>query len=102
MTRTPPIGRSQPPPGIPAQLVQPLFATELGHATMVETPTGFVVAVPVDVTKPDPATDAAGLDRVRTGLAGAMSDDLEMTYAAALRDREKVVVNRPVFDSIAQ
>ena len=31
-----------------------------------------------------------------------MSDDLEMTFAAALREREKVVVNRPVFDSIAQ
>ena len=102
MTRSPPIGRSQPPPGIPAQLVQPLFATDVGKATMVESPTGFVVAVPVQITKPDPAKDTAALDRVRIGLAGAMSDDLEMTYAAALREREKVTVNRPVFDSIAQ
>ena len=75
LTRSPAIGRSQPPPGIPSQLVQPLFATDVGKATMVETPTGFVVAVPVTVTKPDPAVDVAGLDRVRTGLAGAMSDD---------------------------
>ena len=102
VTRSPPIGRGQPPQGVPIQLVQPLFATEPGHATMVDTPTGFVVAVTVDVTKPDPATDAAALDRVRAGLASAMSDDLEMTYAAGLRERERVVVNRPVFDNIAQ
>ena len=54
------------------------------------------------VDKPDPAKDSQGVDRVRTVLSGAMSDDLEMTFAAALREREKVVVNRPVFDSIAQ
>ena len=102
VTRSPAIPRGQPPQGIPSQLVQPLFATDVGKATMVEAPTGFVVAVPVTVTKPDPTVDSPGLDRVRTGLAGAMSDDLEMTYAAALRDREKVVLNRPVFDSIAQ
>jgi peptidyl-prolyl cis-trans isomerase D len=102
MTRSPPIGRTTPPPGIPAQLVQPLFATDVGHATMVESPTGFVVAVTVAITKPDPATDTAGLDRVRLALSAATSDDLEMTYAAALRTREKVVVNRQLFDSIAQ
>ncbi len=102
LTRTPPIGRSQPPAGVPAQLTQPLFATEPGKATMVETPSGFAVAVPVEVTKPDPVKDVAGLERVRLGLAAAMSDDLETTYAAALRGREKVVVNRAVFDSVAQ
>jgi hypothetical protein len=31
-----------------------------------------------------------------------MSDDLEMTFAAALRDRDKVVVNRQLLDSVAQ
>ena len=102
MTRSPAIGRSQPPPGIPAQLVQPLFATDVGKPTMVESPTAFTVAVPVSVTKPDPVKDTAALDRVRTQLAGSMSDDLEMTFAAGLRDREKVVVNRQMFDSIVQ
>ena len=102
MTRSPAIGRTQPPPGIPSQLVQPLFATDVGKATMVEAPTGFVVAVTVAVNKPDPTANSAGLERVRVGLNGAMSDDLEMTYAGALRTREKVVVNRPIFDSIVQ
>ncbi len=102
MTHTPPIGRGQPPAGVPQQLVQPLFATDADKPTMVETPTGFVVAVPVEVTKPDPAKDGAALDRLRVALANAGSDDLEVTYATALREREKVVVNRPVFDSIAQ
>ena len=102
VTHSPAIGRSQPPAGVPQELVQPLFATDVGKATMVETPTGFVVAVTTAVDKPDPAKDSQGVDRVRTVLSGAMSDDLEMTFAAALRQREKVVVNRPVFDSIAQ
>ncbi len=102
MTHTPPIGRSQPPAGVPQQLVQPLFATDADKPTMVETPTGFVVAVPVEVTKPDPAKDGAALDRLRVALANAGSDDLEVTYATALREREKVVVNRAVFDSVAQ
>jgi peptidyl-prolyl cis-trans isomerase D len=102
MTRSPPIGRTTPPPGIPAELVQPLFATDTGHATMVESPTGFTVAVTVAINKPDPSTNAAGMDRVRTQLGGSMSDDLEMTFAAALRDRDKVVVNRQLLDSVAQ
>jgi peptidyl-prolyl cis-trans isomerase D len=102
MTRSPPIGRTTPPPGIPAELVQPLFATDTGHATMVESPTGFTVAVTVAINKPDPATNPAGMDRVRAQLGGSMSDDLEMTFAAALRDRDKVVVNRQLLDSVAQ
>jgi peptidyl-prolyl cis-trans isomerase D len=102
MTRSPPIGRTTPPPGIPPELIQPLFATDIGHATVVESPAGFTVAVTTAITKPDPAKDTNGLDKVRTQLAAAMSNDLEMTYAAALRDREKVIVNRQMLDSASQ
>ncbi len=86
---------------MPAQLVEPLFATEVGHATMVETPTGFVVAVPAASASPTRRPTRPALDRLRR-RPRAMSDDLEMTFAAALRDREQRDVNRPVFDSIAQ
>lgn len=102
VTTSPPITRGQPPAGVPPQLVQLLFATAQGHATMVDTGSAFVVAVPVTITKPDPATNAAGMERVQRGLAGAVSDDLEMTFAAGLRAREKVVVNRQMFEQVAQ
>ena len=102
VTRSPPIGRTTPPPGIPSQLVQPLFATEIGHATMVESPTGFTVAVPVADTKPDLAANAAAIERVRTQLATGMSNDLEITYATALRQRAKVTVNAKALTELSQ
>ncbi len=100
--RTAALSRSQAPEGLPGDLIQPLFGTEVGKPGMFEADNGFWVFVPVEVQKPDPAADPAGVDRVRLELAGAVSADLETTYAAALRDREKVTVNRRVLDSVAQ
>ena len=101
VSTSPPIGRTTPPPGIPSELVQPLFATAIGHATMVESPTGFTVAVPLADAKPDPA-NASAVDRMRMQLAQSVSNDLEMTYAAALRERAKVSVDSKVFDAVTQ
>jgi peptidyl-prolyl cis-trans isomerase D len=100
--RTPPIGRAQPAPNLPPELVQPAFGTAIGKPGMIEAAQGFWVFVPVSVTKPDPAADPAAVDRLRVQLAAADSDDLEMTFAAALRDREKVTVNRRLLDSVTQ
>ena len=99
VTHSPPIRR---PAYQPNQRPDPLFTTALGHATMTETATGFIVAVPVSINKPDPSKDAAGLDRVRKAGAQSMSDDLEATFIAALRDRDRVSINRPMFDSMTQ
>ena len=102
VTHSPPIGRGAPPPGIPSELVQPLFATDIGHATMVESATGFVVAVPTADTKPDPAANVAAVERVSTQLATAASNDLELTYATALRQRAKVTVNSKALSELSQ
>ncbi len=102
VTRTPPVRRTAQQAGVPDGLAGPLFAAEPNHAALAETPTGFMVAVPVIVARPDPAADPAAMDRLRQARAGQVSNDLEMTYATALRDRAHVVVNRPMFDSIAQ
>ena len=101
VTTSGPIGR-RGAPGIPPQLAPPLFATQIGHATMVDTGSGFVVAAPASVTRPDPAADAAGLERVRLARAGQVSNDFEVTLATALRQRDRVTVNRELFDNIAQ
>jgi peptidyl-prolyl cis-trans isomerase D len=100
--RTPALGRAQPPGGLPVEMIQPLFGTDVGKPGMVEAQQGFWVFVPVSITKPDPAADPAAVDRVRLQLAGAESDDLEMSFAAALRDREKVTVNQRLLDSVSQ
>ncbi len=102
VTQSPPVGRSTPPAGVPSQLVQPLFATDIGHATMVETPTGFVVAVPTADTKPDPAANPAAVERVRTALATSVSNDLEISYATELRRQAKITVNSKVLSDLSQ
>ena len=99
VTRSPPIRR---PAFQPNQQQDPLFTTELGHATMTETATGFIVGVPVAINKPDPAKDTAGMDRVRKAGSQSVSNDLEATLLAAFRERDRVTINRPVFDSIVQ
>ncbi len=100
--RTPPIGRSTPTEGVAAELVQPLFGMKLNDATMIETPSGFLVAKLVEVTSPDPATDPAGAGQMRTALTRSIDQDIEITYAAALRDRAKPTVNQAMLESLIQ
>ena len=100
--RTPPAGRSAPVPGVPQQLVEPLFSLKPNDATMVETPEGFVVAKLAEVIAPDPAADPTGAAQMRTTLAQALGQDIEVTYAVALRDRAKPRVNRAVLETLAQ
>ncbi len=100
--QSPPIARSTPTPGVPAELTQPLFATEKGRATMVESPEGFWVASVSDIQPPDPAADPAAVERIAAQLSHAISDDVEMTYAAALRTQDKPTVNRRLLDSVTQ
>jgi peptidyl-prolyl cis-trans isomerase D len=99
---TPPVSRNQPTPGIPAELVQPLFAAAKGEATMVEDTEGFWVAVLTDIQTPDPAADPAALGRIGAQLSRAVGDDIEISYAAALRARDKPTINRALLDSVTQ
>jgi peptidyl-prolyl cis-trans isomerase D len=102
VTRTPPLLRNRPAPGVPAEFVQELFAMKKGEATMVETNVGFTVAVLADITKPDPKSDPSGLENVRQGLSKAIADDLLVSYGTAIRDAAKPVINQKVFDQFAQ
>jgi peptidyl-prolyl cis-trans isomerase D len=100
--RTPPVGRSSPVEGVPAELIQPLFGMKLNDATMLETPSGFLVAKLVEVQSPDPQTDPAGAAQMRTALSRSIDQDMEITYAAALRDRVKPTVNQAMLESLIQ
>ena len=83
-------------------MTEPLFALKAGEATMIETPEGFYVMALAEITAADPAADPLGTAQIRTALAQAIGQDIEITFAATLRERAKPQVNRRVLDGLAQ
>jgi hypothetical protein len=69
---------------------------------MIETPEAFFVVALGEVATPDPAADPVGTAQIRAALTQAIGQDIEMTFAAVLRDRAKPQVNRTMLDSMVQ
>jgi len=99
---SPPVMRAQPTPGVPTEMVEPLFSMTPNEPTMIETPDAFYVVALGEVKAPDPASDPPGTAQIRTALTQAIGQDIEVTYAAVLRDRVKPQVNRTLLDNMAQ
>lgn len=95
-------GNTAGPKNVPAPVIRILFGLLPQQGTMVETPEGFVVAQLTGVQKPDPATDATAYDTVRQKLDGAIADDIELSYVAALRDHAQPTVNRRKLNSVIE
>lgn len=102
VTRTPPLLRNRPAKGVPQNLIEQIFSLQKGQATMVETPTGFLVASLADIIKPDPKADSSNFDQVRDALAKAIAEDTMMSYAAAVTEAAKPVPNQKVLDRFMQ
>ena len=101
--QTPPAtGRDQPAAGVPPTLLGPLFGIARGQATMVETPTGFAVAVLSAVNNPDPSQDSPAVAQLRSQLGQSDSNDAEAVFAAAVRDQARPHVQPGVLESLAQ
>ena len=100
--RTPPLPRGAPPSGVPQELATAAFTLKPKEATMVEVPEAFLVATLGEVSKPDMAADPIGAGQTRKQLAESMSQDVQNTYASALRTRLRPSVNQRVLDSIVQ
>ncbi len=101
VTRLPAVTRVAPAPGFPPTLLNPLFATREGKATMAATPDGFVVAQLVALHDPDPAKHPAELATLRQQIAGTIDTDLETLVTQALRQRGKPVVNQAQLATVA-
>jgi peptidyl-prolyl cis-trans isomerase D len=99
--RLPATGRAAPAEGFPPSLLNPLFGLKKGEATMAETPDGFVVAVLTDIQLPDPKADPVGYGQVKDALAQSMAEDMQNTYATAVRDRANPHVNEAAVASLA-
>jgi peptidyl-prolyl cis-trans isomerase D len=97
-----PTGRSQPAEGVPAQLIQPLFSLKKGEPTVVETPDGFVVAVLTEIQTPDQNSDPIGFAQVRDALTKAIAQDMQETFAVAVRNAANPRINRSALDALTQ
>jgi hypothetical protein len=54
------------------------------------------------VSSPDIATDPVGAAQLKAALNQSIGQDMEMTFAAALRDRQKPTINQQLLDSLIQ
>lgn len=98
----PATSRTAPAAGVPAQLIEPLFALKPGEPTMIETPDGFLVAVLAEIQAADPAADPQTFGRIRDAITKGLADDLQSSLTFALRDRAAPKVNRALANTIAQ
>lgn len=96
------ITRDQRDGAIPPELLAPLFELKANEPTMAQTQDGYAVAQLLEVTRPDPGTDAAALARLKAEVTQAMAGDLETEYVAALRNRADVRINPRLVDNLAQ
>lgn len=89
-------------PPIAPEIVQGVFEQKKGEPGMIELPSGFTVFAPAEITSPDPKADPLGYDKVRAGLGRSYGDDLELSFAAALRQRAGVQVNETLLNNFIQ
>jgi peptidyl-prolyl cis-trans isomerase D len=98
--RTPEVTRGGTAEGMPAQLQQVLFGLKPGEPTMVETPDGFIVAVPAQIEVANPADNPAGFDQLRAVVNRSIATDISSVFADALRERAHPRINQSVLDNI--
>lgn len=100
--RTQPTGRAEPAPGVPREVVAPLFGLKKGEATMVETAEAFLVAVAAEIIPADPVADAAGYDRTRAALSESLGNDINASFVTAVRTRAQPRINQKLLDNFVQ
>jgi peptidyl-prolyl cis-trans isomerase D len=99
--RSAPVTRTRTPPGVPGNLAPILFTLKVGEPTMLETPSGFMVATLADIVHPDPKADPDGMKQVHDGLARALRDVVVETYAHALLADAHVVPNEALVQQLS-
>ena len=102
ISRTPPLHRNRPTPGVPTEVNQAVFAMAPGGAQMLETNAGFLVVALAAVQKPDPKADSTGFDQTRAELTRALAQETLETYARALVDQGRPSVNQKVIEQMTQ
>jgi peptidyl-prolyl cis-trans isomerase D len=85
---------------IPPALARDLFALRPGQAAMGRNRQGYAVAQLVDIQAASPSSDNEGLKGLRNRLHSAVAEDVMAQYAAALRNRYTVSIDRGAIDRL--
>jgi peptidyl-prolyl cis-trans isomerase D len=99
---TPPVTRSAPPAGIPADMVPVLFTLKPGQATMEQTPDGFVVAGLATISQPTPANDPQDAAGIEQALTKSLQNDAAESFLSGLQARDNVKIDPKLFAQIYQ
>jgi peptidyl-prolyl cis-trans isomerase D len=99
--RLPPVKRFAGAEGVPAALLEPLFALKQGKPTMIETQDAFMVAVLAEIHDPDPKADGAEYTKIRASMLKRLGDDIEEIYVSAVRNAAHPQVNQALLNQIA-
>jgi len=100
VTRSAPIMRTRAPVGVPEQLAQIVFSLKQGEPTMVESPTGYVVATVAEIRHPDPAADKSGMEDIRRQIAASLRDMMANAYATSVMRETRVVPNQQLVNQL--
>jgi peptidyl-prolyl cis-trans isomerase D len=85
-----------------AQLSALMFSLKLGQAGMLQTSSGFTVAVLANVVDPIPANDPTDVQQLQQQITRALQNDLGESFLAGLQARDKVSVNQKMLMQIYQ
>jgi peptidyl-prolyl cis-trans isomerase D len=79
-----------------------LFTLNKGHATMLQTGSGFTVAVLTQIVDPNPAQDQNNFLQLQQAMTRALQNDVGESFLAGLQARDKVSVNQKMLAQIYQ
>ena len=99
--RTPQTGREQAAPGVPQELLRPLFDLKPGEPTMVETADGFIVAAAGRDRDARPRERSGRVGQVRAVLARSLATDVDEILVQTLRERAQPKINQQNLDNIS-
>jgi peptidyl-prolyl cis-trans isomerase D len=99
---TAPMTRTAPASGITPQMVPILFSLKPGQATMLQTDSGFRVAMLTKVSQPKPADDPQDEASVTQSLTKSLQDDVAESFLSGLQTRDNVRVDPKLFAQIYQ
>jgi peptidyl-prolyl cis-trans isomerase D len=96
----PAVTRTGDQASVPSQVAARLFAQKPGEIGIAAGIDGQFVVRTTEIIVADPATDAAGMEQLRTQLRRDMAGDLSSEYGQSLRQRFGVTINRSVVDRL--
>ena len=102
ITQSSGLTRGSSAPDVPSNMVSILFTLKPGHAAMLQTKSGFMVAVLTKVAHPTPADDQDQYDELRRAMTRALQNDTAESFLDGLQTRYKVRVNQKLFAQIYQ